>query len=183
VAGPERPTLGRFASTGYYFCRPSRSTPSTTATDFDRYYVIILPAILITPFVTLSTGAGVSASGKPPDLHAAAGRSKGGRSIPSMTCRNTSGPRWSTANSNYNIYNSCFNELIWDSGLAILQADPGAMVYSNYVNALCFNTRPIHVLGVDNETPQAERVAALEAKYPLAGQGHRIHHLVHSERV
>jgi hypothetical protein len=72
--------------------------------------------------------------------------------------------------SNYNIYNSrFFNEMeLVDVGRDLADADPSAVIYSNYVNALWFQYhRPIHVLlPVDNDLPQEERVALLAAKYP-----------------
>jgi hypothetical protein len=72
--------------------------------------------------------------------------------------------------SNYNIYNSShFTELqLVKEGRRLAQAYPEATIYSNYVNLLWFQyKRPIHMLLPGNsDLPQQERVASLRQKYP-----------------
>jgi hypothetical protein len=138
----------------------------------DRYYVIILPALLIFIFITfdhlvlshldlrkplmrfITTGLAVLWLAYPVyDLQEYL-----------RTARVRGEP------SNYNIYNSqFFNELeLVDVGRRLSDSDPAATLYSNYVNALWFQYhRPIHVLPpVDNELPQEQRVAILRENYP-----------------
>jgi len=71
--------------------------------------------------------------------------------------------------SNYNIYNSSqFSELqVLKEGRQLAEAHPEATIYSNYVNLLWFQyKRPIHVLlPVNNNLPAAERAAILREKY------------------
>jgi hypothetical protein len=72
--------------------------------------------------------------------------------------------------SNYNIYNSShFTEMkVVQEGRRLLEADPQAVFYSNYVNLLWFQyKRDIHVLlPVDNDLPPEERARLLREKYP-----------------
>lgn len=72
--------------------------------------------------------------------------------------------------SNYNIYNSSafMNMKVTQVGRELAQANPDAAIYSNYVNLLWFQyKRPIHtLLPVDNELPQEQRIANLQAAYP-----------------
>jgi hypothetical protein len=138
----------------------------------DRYYVIILPAILVFLFITFDHLVR-------PHLNfgAAWARSAGIAAIvlwliyPVYDLQEYL--RSALVNgepSNYNIYNSrFFNELqLVDEGRGLAEAEPDAVIYSNYVNALWFQYhRPIHVLlPVDNELPQEERVAILQQAHP-----------------
>ncbi len=72
--------------------------------------------------------------------------------------------------SNYNIYNSsAFMDMkVTKVGRELAQANPDATIYSNYVNLLWFQyKRPIHtLLPVNNELPQAQRIASLQTAYP-----------------
>lgn len=72
--------------------------------------------------------------------------------------------------SNYNIYNSShFMDMkVTQVGRKLAQANPDATFYSNYVNLLWFQyKRPIHtLLPVNNDLPQAQRIASLQAAYP-----------------
>jgi hypothetical protein len=138
----------------------------------DRYYVIILPAILILLFVTLEhLGVAHLAPDRQLIRHAALGAALLWLVYPVYDLQEYL--RSALVNgepSNYNIYNSrFFNELpLVDVGRDLIQADPQAEIYSNYVNALWFQyRRPIRVLlPVDNELPQEERVALLQLRYP-----------------
>ncbi|MBI5294185.1 MAG: hypothetical protein HY869_01830 [Chloroflexi bacterium] len=72
--------------------------------------------------------------------------------------------------SNYNIYNSThfMDMAVTRKGRQLAAADPGATFYTNYVNLLWFQyQRPIHPLpAVNNDLPQEQRLALLRETYP-----------------
>jgi hypothetical protein len=138
----------------------------------DRYYVIILPPILIFIFITLETLVLSQLNLKNPLIRTiAAGLALIWLIYPVYDLQEyLRAARLRGEPSNYNIYNSqFFNELeLVEVGRGIVESDPQATIYSNYVNALWFQYhRPIHVLlPVNNELPQEQRVAILHEKYP-----------------
>ena len=137
----------------------------------DRYYIILLPALLV--FLLLTWQA--------------------------LVLRRLEGSRWAGAAaallllvwfiyplydlqeylqlarvngepSNYNIYNSShFTEMeVVKEGRRLAGEHPGAALYSNYVNLLWFQyKRPIRVLlPVDNSLPPGEREKVLRSEHP-----------------
>jgi hypothetical protein len=137
----------------------------------DRYYVIILPAILVFLFISFDCLVVARLDIRKPFIHyAILGAALLWLIYPIYDLQEYM--RSALVNgepSNYNIYNSrFFNEMtLVDVGRGILRSEPEEAVYSNYVNALWFQyRRPIRMLlPVDNELPQAERVASLEERY------------------
>lgn len=138
----------------------------------DRYYVIIFPVILIFICITLDhLILPYLDLQRPPVRYAVAGIVLLWMVYPVYDLQEYLRRAWVVGEpSNYNIYNSrFFNELeLVDVGSGLIQSDPQAVIYSNYVNALWFQYhRPIHVLlPVDNELPQEQRVAVLKRAYP-----------------
>jgi hypothetical protein len=138
----------------------------------DRYYIILLPPILVFLFITLEYLVVPHLDLRRPAVrYAGLALAALWLIYPFYDLQEYLRAAWQKGEpSNYNIYNSqFFNELkLVDVGRELIDADPTATIYSNYVNALWFQYhRPIHVLlPVDNELPQQERLAILQREHP-----------------
>ncbi len=138
----------------------------------DRYYVVILPAVVALGFVTLD---------KLVLVHLRTGSPFVRYALPVLLMLWLSYPVYSLQAylrealvrgepTNYNIANSAgFRELgVVKAAHAILEKDPSAPIYSNYVNIVWFIFRhPVRILPYEDATlSRAERLVALPRNYP-----------------
>jgi hypothetical protein len=136
----------------------------------DRYYVIILPLILI--FILLTVEHLFASHFKASGLRVAAlAMILAWFIYPGYTMQEYL--RLALLNgepSNYNIYNSThfMDMAVTRKGRQLAAADPSATFYTNYVNLLWFQyKRPIHtLLPVNNDLPQDQRLSILRETYP-----------------
>jgi len=138
----------------------------------DRYYIILLPIVLAAIFITLdrlvlshlTRSSGVT-------RYALAGLLAVWLAYPLFAVQSYLRQALVQGEpTNYNIANSVnFRELsVVKAAEQVLQEDPDALVYSNYVNIVWFIFRhPVQLLPFENESlPRDQRLAALEANYP-----------------
>ena len=138
----------------------------------DRYYVVILPAVVALGFVTLD---------KLVLVHLRTGSPFVRYALPALLMLWLIYPVYSLQAyvrealvrgepTNYNIANSAgFRELgVVKAAHAILEKDPSAPIYSNYVNIVWFIFRhPVRILPYEDATlSRAERLVALPRNYP-----------------
>jgi hypothetical protein len=138
----------------------------------DRYYVVILPAVVALAFISLD---------KLLLSHFRSGGRAAGYALPALLMLWFIYPVYSLQAyvrealvrgepTNYNIANSAgFRELgVVKAAQPILENDPSAPVYSNYVNIVWFIFRhPVHILPYEDATlPRAQRLVALGKNYP-----------------
>ncbi len=138
----------------------------------DRYYVVILPAVIALVFITLDTLV---------LSHLPANRPMSSYAIPALLIVWFVYPVYSVQAyvrdalvkgepTNYNIANSAlFREMrVVKAAQPILAKDPAAPVYSNYVNIVWFIFQhPVRTLPFEDQTlPPDQRLAALQQYYP-----------------
>ncbi|HEY6073850.1 MAG TPA: hypothetical protein VIV15_10755, partial [Anaerolineales bacterium] len=182
LADPQARPVLLFAAVYYLLLAYTVNTIDHRDLTSDRYYIILFPAILVFLLLTWDHLAAPALG------HHAAYRVILGVlalawfAYPLYDLQEYL--RLSLVNgepSNYNIYNSShFTEMkVVKEGRRLIEAHPGAEVYSNYVNLLWFQyERPVHVLlPVDHELTPEARAASLQAAYPgwpEAGAGYLI---------
>ena len=138
----------------------------------DRYYVVILPAVVAVSFITLD---------KLVLSHFRTGGWAPRYALPALLILWFAYPVYALQGylgealvrgepTNYNIANSAaFREMpVVLAARPILENDPSAPVYSNYVNIVWFLFRhPVHILPYEDASlPRAQRLAALGKNYP-----------------
>jgi hypothetical protein len=138
----------------------------------DRYYVVLLPVVLVGLFITLDQLV---------FSHVNTGNRAFFWGLIGLAAVWFSYPVYSLQGyicqalvegepTNYNIANSAqFREMkVVKAALPILEKDPGSIVYSNYVNIVWFIYRhPVETLPFEDATLQGDqRLAALKQNYP-----------------
>lgn len=137
----------------------------------DRYYIILLPIILLFLLLTWEQLISPHLERRRATLAACAALAALWFVYPiADTAEYLSLSLANGEPSNYNIYNSRhFTEMeVVKAGRRLADEHPDEALYSNYVNLLWFQyKRPIHtLLPADNDLPSDERVALLRQKYP-----------------
>ena len=138
----------------------------------DRYYIVLLPIVLVLTFITLDRLVLNHVANRPGRTSLVlAGLFAVWSVYPLFAMQSYLQQALVQGEpTNYNIANSAnFREMsVVKAAERILQESPDAVVYSNYVNIVWFIfDHPVKVLPFENESlPRDQRLAALEHNYP-----------------